>query len=55
MNLPKVAHSTWELGMAVDAGAPALAQVLSDGIATLIADGTIKKIFADHGVDYVDP
>lgn len=55
ISLPQFAHSEWTLGMAVDADNKALAKTLDEGMATLLANGAIKKIFSDHGLDFVAP
>lgn len=55
IDLPKYAHTSWDLGVAVDVDNAALAKALGDAFATLLADGTVEKIFAAYNLDYVAP
>lgn len=55
MDLAKYAHTSWDLGMAVRVDEVPLAKALGAAMATLLANGTVEKIFADHHLDYVAP
>ena len=55
LSLPEYAHTSWSLGMAVDAKNPSLAKALGEAMTKLVADGTIAKIFSEHGMEFVAP
>lgn len=52
---PGLATSGWELGLAVKADCPDLAEALSRAMADLLRDGTVARIFASHGLSYRAP
>lgn len=45
----------WDLGMAVKAGNEALADALEKAMQEMREDGTVERIFAEHGVSYRGP
>jgi ABC-type amino acid transport substrate-binding protein len=52
---PGLATSGWELGLAVKADNPQLAQVLGKAMAELLRDGTVERIFTSRGLTYRPP
>ena len=50
-----IGRSTWTVGAAIKAGSDKLVQEVNAVMARLLADGTIKKIFADHGLNHTNP
>jgi polar amino acid transport system substrate-binding protein len=52
---PGIATTGWELGLAVKADYPDLAEALSKAMADLLRDGTVEQIFASRGLSYRAP
>jgi polar amino acid transport system substrate-binding protein len=52
---PGIATTGWELGLAVKADYPDLAEALSRAMADLLRDGTVERIFASRGLSYRAP
>jgi ABC-type amino acid transport substrate-binding protein len=52
---PGLATSGWELGLAVKADNPQLAQALGKAMAELLRDGTVERIFTSRGLTYRPP
>jgi polar amino acid transport system substrate-binding protein len=52
---PGIATTGWELGLAVKADYPDLAEALSKAMADLLRDGTVQRIFASRGLSYRAP
>jgi polar amino acid transport system substrate-binding protein len=52
---PGIATTGWELGLAVKADYPDLAEALSKAMADLLRDGTVERIFASRGLSYRAP
>jgi ABC-type amino acid transport substrate-binding protein len=52
---PGLATSGWELGLAVKADNPALAQALGKAMAELVQDGTVERIFTSRGLTWRPP
>lgn len=50
-----IAVSAWNIGVAVEADNPELKQAVADAIRSLLADGTLERIFAASGVTHVRP
>lgn len=53
--LPGMPPAGWALGLAVNADETELAQALQNAIADLQKDGTLDRIFKDHGVTRLAP
>jgi len=51
----RVPPAGWEYGLAVKSEFPALAEALEKAMAELAADGTLDRIFAEHGVKRFAP
>lgn len=52
---PGLSRSNWAMGVAVKANNEALVKAINDGMADLVKDGTIKKIFDTYKVTYTPP
>ena len=46
---------SWTIGLAVKSGHTSLAEALAQAMQTIRDDGTLKSIFAEHGVSYLEP
>jgi len=55
MELPNMAKSSWDLGLAVKSNHKQLAQKLEAAMDKLLKNGTIKKIYAKHDISYYMP
>ncbi|MCB1915828.1 MAG: transporter substrate-binding domain-containing protein [Rhodocyclaceae bacterium] len=55
VRMPELRIQGWPLGMAVKADATALADALSKVMADIQRDGTLARIFSDHGVTLQKP
>jgi ABC-type amino acid transport substrate-binding protein len=53
--LPGLPPAGWTVGMAVASGKQELAKALAEALDSLVADGTLRQIFANHGVTYNHP
>lgn len=53
--MPELRIKGWSLGLAVKADHDALADALGKAMADIQRDGTLAKIFADHGVTHQTP
>ncbi len=52
---PGLATTGWELGVAVKSDNPELATALETAMAGLVKDGTVERIFTNHGLTYRMP
>lgn len=52
---PGIATTGWELGLAVKADFPDLAEALAAAMAELVRDGTVERIFRSRGLSYRAP
>lgn len=52
---PGLATSGWELGLAVKADNPELAQALEKAMSELLRDGTVERIFTSRGLTWRPP
>lgn len=52
---PGLARSSWAMGVAVKADNEELAKAINENMASLVNDGTIKKIFEQYKVTYTPP
>jgi polar amino acid transport system substrate-binding protein len=52
---PGLATPSWAMGLAVKAGNTKLAKEVSRHMASMVKDGTIKKVFNQYGVSYLPP
>lgn len=52
---PGLARSNWAMGVAVKADNEALVKAINEGMAELVKDGTVKKIFEQYQVTYTPP
>jgi len=50
-----IAVTAWNVGVAVKADEPELARAVEDAMQALRADGTLERIFREHGVTLVSP
>lgn len=53
--MPELRIKGWALGMAVKSGNQALAAALGDAMSAMQRDGTVARIFAEHGVTLQTP
>lgn len=52
---PGLVRSSWAMGVAVKADNEELAKAINENMASLVNDGTIKKIFEQYKVTYTPP
>ncbi len=50
-----IAITAWDVGLAVKADEPELAEALNAAMEALRADGTLERIFREHGVTLISP
>lgn len=55
MELPNMAKSSWDLGLAVKSNHKQLAQKLEAAMDKLLKNGTIKQIYGKHNINYYMP
>ncbi|HPY41738.1 MAG TPA: transporter substrate-binding domain-containing protein [Thiolinea sp.] len=52
---PGLGRSSWAMGVAIKSDNQELAKAVNEGMATLVRDGTVKKIFDEYKVTYTPP
>jgi ABC-type amino acid transport substrate-binding protein len=55
MPLPGLMHRAWPIGMAVKVNSRDLGNAVEAAMDAMLADGTVAKLFAKHGLSYSPP